>query len=135
MAKKSTQANTPRKATADPSSGAVSLWVATDLLDAKDSKICTMKPERFEEAKRAFAGGVEAVLPSSVERADWFKKGWACLYFYPFDIGIKFPFSKLVQDLLEDMRISPAQLMPFSWRILACLEVRRPSTIWASPLM
>lgn len=108
---------------ADPSPRVDSLWVATNLFNAKDSKICTMKPERFEEAKRAFAGGIEAVLPSSAERADWFRKGWVSFYFYPFDIGMKFPFSKLVRDLLVDMQISPAQLMPFSRRILACLEV------------
>ena len=122
MAKKVTQTSTSRHAEADPSFNGPSLWIATDLIEAKDIKASTMKNDRLEVAKRFFAGGVEAILPSSKERVDWFKKGWVCLYFYPFDIGMPFPFSKLVQELFVDIQISPGQLMPYAWRVLAFLD-------------
>ena len=54
--------------------------------------------------------------------ADWFKQGWVCFYYYPFDIGMAFPFSDLVCEVLRAMKVSPGQLMSSAWRTLACLD-------------
>lgn len=38
-------------------------------------------------------------------RADSYKKGWVCFYYYPFDIGLTFPFSQLIADVLKTMNV------------------------------
>ena len=122
MAKKANQIPSSREAVAKSPIKVASPWVATNLIEAGDSKETFMTPEKLEDTKRFFEGNIEAVIPPSSVRADCFRPGWVCLYFYPFDIGMTFPFSKLVQELLDDMQISPGQLMPFAWRILTCLD-------------
>lgn len=99
-----------------------SSWTATCVLDPYDNISCTIKKERFEEARLLISSNANAVIPKPFEGADWFREGWVCLYYYPFDIKMPFPFSKLVKEVLIDMQISPGQLMPLAWRILACLE-------------
>ncbi|XP_017216138.2 uncharacterized protein LOC108193822 isoform X2 [Daucus carota subsp. sativus] len=122
MAKKAAQSSASRNATAKHASDVVSLWTPTDLLEAGDSKETLMTAARLEETMPFLPAGTQAVLPSPDERADWCRKNWVCFYFYPFDIQLHFPFPKLVRDLVTDMHISPGQLMPFAWRILACLD-------------
>ena len=125
MAKKAAQSNTPRNApvrNARNASEVVSLWTLTDLLEAGDSKETLMTALKLEETMPFLPAGTQAVLPSPDERADWYRENWVCFYFYPFDIQLHFPFPKLVRDLVTDMHISPGQLMPFAWRILACLD-------------
>lgn len=122
MAKKSNQTPSSRDTATKSPSKVVSPWVATNLIETGDSKESFMTAEKLEDAKRFFEGEIEAVIPPLNDRADGFRPGWVCFYFYPFDIGMTFPFSGLVQELLEDMKISPGQLMPFAWRVLTCLD-------------
>ena len=99
-----------------------SLWVDPDVLDKGDSKASIMKETKLITVKPLLGRNVVAVLPRSDERADWYRKGWVCFYYYPFDIGLVFPFSKFIRDTFTYMRISPGQLMSFAWRTLACLD-------------
>lgn len=64
-----------------------------------------------------------AVIPQSDQRADWYLSGWVCFYYYPFDVGLTLPFSKLDMDVLDTLGIFPGQLMPFAWTAIACLDV------------
>ena len=118
MAKKSSLA--PSSSDATPQINC--LWVETLLLDVRDSEASLMEKEKLSQVTTLLGKDVDAVIPAETERADWYRKGWVCLYFYPFDIGMKFPFSKLVKEVICSMQISPGQLMSFSWRVLACLE-------------
>lgn len=122
MAKKGTQSGTSRSVVVKTSGGVKSLWSPTGLLDIKDSKETLMTAAKLDDTMRFLPAGTQAVLPSVDERADWYRENWVCLYFYPFDIGLHFPFPKLVRDLVSDMRISPGQLMPFAWRVLTALD-------------
>lgn len=99
-----------------------SQWSITGLLDPRDNVRSTITEERLEEIKASLNRSIEAVVPTSFERADWHRENWVCLYFYPLDIRMPFPYSELVKDVLSEMRVSPGQLMPYAWRTLACLE-------------
>ncbi|KAL8109143.1 hypothetical protein AgCh_025288 [Apium graveolens] len=97
-------------------------WVATGLLDFKDNLQNFMKPEKFEEAKMRFQSNVVAVIPDPSVLADFYKTRWVYFYYYPFNVGLTFPFSKFVSAVLKTLNVSPGQLMPFAWRTLACLD-------------
>lgn len=98
-------------------------WIATNLLGARDNNTSMMKEEKFEEAKLLFWQTIHAVLPNPSDRADSYCKNWVYFYYYPFDIGMTFPFYDLVKDVLLTLHVAPGQLMPFSWKMLACLDV------------
>lgn len=53
-------------------------WVATNLLDSCDSGKSTIKEEKLAEARLLFNGDVVAVIPQSMEFADWCHEGWVC---------------------------------------------------------
>lgn len=94
-------------------------WIVTNLLETRDINHYEMKIEKLEEVKLLFRAPVNAIV--SV-RADHFKQDWVCFYYYPFDIGLTFPFSPFIADVLKSLNVSPAQLIPFAWRTLACLD-------------
>lgn len=121
MAKKSSQSPSSKNVSTQHASSE-SLWVATGLLEVGDNNVSTIKRSELTKIKSQMGQAVVAVAPKSDERADWYRPGWVCLYYYSFDIDIKFPFSDLIKDVLISMRVSPGQLMPFAWRTLACLE-------------
>lgn len=112
MAKKNPKSSSSRNTDQTENTHVTSEWMPTNLLDPRDSNLSTMKSEKLEEVKLLFDGNVDAVIPHSSERADWFRPNWVCFYYYPFDIGMTFPFSKLVSDVLDFLNISPGQLMP-----------------------
>lgn len=97
-------------------------WIATSLLDVPDNGRHSMKEKTLTEAKLLFDGNPILELPSPGVLADWHRSGWVCFYYYPFSIGMTFPFSKLVTDVLSALHVSPRQLMPLAWRTLACLD-------------
>lgn len=107
-------------------------WIATNLLDSRDSHQSDMKMEKLEEAKLLFRSAVDKVVPDSSVHTDSFRKNWVCFYYYLFDIGLTFPFSPLIADVLKTLNVSPGQLMPFAWRTLACLDAIEDSTISTS---
>lgn len=86
-------------------------WVVTNLFDSRDSHQSDMKIEKLEEAK-FFRSTINAVVPESTIRADSFWKNWVCFYYYPFDIGLTFPFSSLIVDVLKTLNIFPGNLCP-----------------------
>lgn len=81
-----------------------------------------MKPKTLEEAKMLMGNNTFVVIPHPDQRADWYRPGWINFYYYPFEVGFTLPFPKLAKDVLNHLRISPGQLMPFAWRVIACLE-------------
>lgn len=89
-----------------------------------------MKPERFEEIKLLFYSITNIVIPDSSIRADFYKKGWVCFYFYPFDVGLTFSFSKFIVNVLKTLNVSPGQLMSFTWRTLKCLDSIKEKHSW-----
>lgn len=97
-------------------------WIATNSLDPRDNGKSNMKEEKLAEAKLLFKDNAVLILPSESNFADFYRAGWVCFYYYPFGIGMKFPFSKLVFDVIPSQHVSPAQLMPSAWRTLACLD-------------
>ena len=80
-----------------------------------------MTAEKLTEAKMLFDSDITAVVPESPVEADWYREGWTCFYYFPFELGMTFPFSQLVDDVASSLKISSAQLMPSAWRVLACL--------------
>jgi len=62
--------------------------------------------------------GVNILIPKPGQKADGYRRGWICLYLYPFNYGLRFPFPQLVQDFLQVNRIPMAQLLPYTWRVL-----------------
>lgn len=120
MAKKAPKASTSRNVETYENPDQKVTWVATSLLE--DDFPSVMKVEKLEEAKLVMGNNVVAVIPEGDQRADWFRPGWVFFYYYPFDVGLTLPFSKLAMDLLDSVAISPGQLMPFAWRVLACLD-------------
>lgn len=66
---------------------------------------------------------VNVILPLSDVGVDWYNKGWVCFYYYPSEVGMKFPFSNLAQNLLTVLNVSSAESMLMTWRILAYLDV------------
>lgn len=116
MAKKTSQSGAAKGTSSE------SLWLATGLLLVSDNNVSSITRSKLAKTKTALGQDAVVVSPKSDERADWYREGWVCLYYYPFDIGIPFPFSSVIKDVLISMRVSPGQLMPFAWRTLACLE-------------
>lgn len=122
MVKKSRKIQLPESNTVMDESSGNNSWVATNLLDARDNGRLSIKEKALGEAKLLFNGNPQLELPPSGELADWHRSGWVRFYYYPFSIGMTFPFSKLVFDVLDTLHVSPGQLMPFAWRTLACLD-------------
>lgn len=114
MAKKSAKGSTSRNTDTSENPGSQPDWIATNLLDPRDSNCSTMKIEKLEEVKLLFHSNVVVVVPHSTILANWHKKDWVCFYYYPFDIGLTFLFSKLITEVLSVVNVSPGQLMPFA---------------------
>ncbi|KAK9740225.1 hypothetical protein RND81_03G020600 [Saponaria officinalis] len=79
----------------------------------------------FEEADLAMIRewfglpeGVVVHIPRPGQKADFRRLGWTCLYFYPFFLGLRFPFPKLIQDFLRLNRLAICQIAPYAWRTL-----------------
>lgn len=66
---------------------------------------------------------VEFIIPNESQRPNLYREGWVTLYEYPFTLGFKLPFTKLVQDFLKTQRFSISQLMSMCWKGFAVLEV------------
>lgn len=73
-----------------------------------------------------FPGGVYARITRSNEWACTPSGGEICLYEGSFKAGLRLPFPPFVRELLQYYHLSPGQLQPNSWRIIACLIV-----LWA----
>lgn len=97
-------------------------WAVTKLLGSSEHFFSSMSAASLTDAKRLFRADIVAVVPESPVEADWVREGWTCFYYYPFDLGLTFPFSRLVNDLLSSLNIAHGQLMPSTWRMLACLD-------------
>lgn len=102
--------------------GEKSEWNATWLLNSSDNNMSTMKESKLNEVKMLFDTDVNVVVPKSTEGANWYCGDWTCFYYHPFETCMRFPFSKLVEDLLIMLNVSPTQLMSSTWKILACLD-------------
>ena len=81
-----------------------------------------MTEDRLSEVLMLFQENTQVIIPDESIGADWHKEGWICFYYYPFELGVRFPFSELVKNTLTDLHVSPGQLMPSAWRVLACLD-------------
>lgn len=97
-------------------------WIATNLLNSRDSHHTDMKVEKLEEVKLLFRSHVDVVVPDPFVRANSYRKNWVCFYYYPYDIGLTFPFFPFIADVLKTLNISPGQHMPFAWRTLVFLD-------------
>ncbi|KAK9666509.1 hypothetical protein RND81_14G189700 [Saponaria officinalis] len=87
---------------------------ATKTLELIHSDICTFLPHHRELIREIYGFGenVEFYIPTDKERADFVSPGWACLYAYPFSLGLRFPFPKLIQDFFREYGIAMGQLVP-----------------------
>lgn len=81
-----------------------------------------MKTEKLEEVKLLVRSNVATVVPDSTVNVASYKRDWVCFYYYPFNIGLIFPFSKLIVDVLKALKVSSGQLIPFASRAMACLD-------------
>lgn len=122
MARKSNKSPSSHNTNQPESPNPTMSWTATNLLDTRDSHQSEMKNEKLEEIRLLFPPSANIVIPDSNVRADFYQKDWVCFYYYPFDIGLSFPFSPFIVDVLNALKVSPGQLMPFAWRTLACLD-------------
>lgn len=69
-----------------------------------------------------FPDDTEVVSTSEGISADCFHPDWLCFHEFPFTLGLKLPFPKLMNDFLVETKICPGQLMPNVWRILFSLN-------------
>ena len=122
MARKNTKNSSLRLNETNNESVTYCDWIPTYSLDSSEHLHSTMPPEKLVEVQMLFRSDVVAVIPDPPVEADWFRENWVCFYYYPFGIGMTFPFSKLVMDVLKSLNVTPGQLMPFAWRTLACLD-------------
>ncbi|CAH9139235.1 unnamed protein product [Cuscuta epithymum] len=97
------------------------------ILEPKSAKQAKLTEEQVELIQTSAGFPPNAVIrfPAANERMDWFCPGWVNFLYYPFKIGMKFPFSPLTRGFLEFVNLSPSQIMPQVWRILRALEVVR----------
>lgn len=65
-----------------------------------------------------FGSGVRIYIPDKSHKTDFFRKGWICMYVYPFILGLRFPLPTLVSKFLHHYSLGLGQLMPQAWRIL-----------------
>ena len=121
MAKQKTKASSRPQNTSTDTMTATT-WADVGIMDAPDCHHSTMSAERITEIQMLFKSDVVVAVPEAPTEADWFRKGWVCFYYYPFDIGMAFPFTDLVCEVLRALYVSPGQLMPSAWRTLACLD-------------
>lgn len=70
MAKKNPKASSSRNVDPIETLEEMPKWIKTNLLDAHDNNVSSMKEEKFEEAKLLFGGNVHVVLPDPFNRAD-----------------------------------------------------------------
>ena len=106
------------------SSSVTPIWTVTNILESRSRNPSIMSPEKIAEVRLLFKSdpNVECVIPDINCCVDAQSDGWVSFYNYPFEIGMTFPFSKLVTDFLKILDVSPSQLLPTTWRILACLD-------------
>ncbi|CAH9112749.1 unnamed protein product [Cuscuta europaea] len=100
-------------------------FIPQHILDPKNSKQAKLSEYHVDFIRSSIGFPHDAVIrfPATNERIDWFCDGWVNFLMYPFKIGMKFPFSRLVRDFLAFVRVSPSQIMPQVWRVLRALEV------------
>ena len=122
MAKKTSKASSSRNQDTSAEIVTPTAWVDVGIMDAPDRHHSTMSTEKITEVQMLFKSDVVVAVPEAPIEADWLKEGWVCFYYYPFDIGMAFPFSNLVREVLIAMNVSPVQLMSSAWRTLACLD-------------
>ncbi|KAF3457338.1 hypothetical protein FNV43_RR01995 [Rhamnella rubrinervis] len=67
---------------------------------------------------------IKLSAPEPLERADSPRDGWICLYEIAFKIGLRLPFHRIINMVLNFYSIAPGQLMPNSWRYLLGLIVQ-----------
>ncbi|KAK1400442.1 hypothetical protein POM88_000047 [Heracleum sosnowskyi] len=72
-----------------------SSWIPTSILDSNDLHSSSMTQSKLDEIKSLFSFKVNVVMPAPNHTVDWFLHGWVCFYSYPFDMGMRFPFSDL----------------------------------------
>ncbi|CAH9123261.1 unnamed protein product [Cuscuta epithymum] len=100
-------------------------FVPQHILEPKSAKQAKLTEEQVEliQTSAGFPPTATIRFPAANERMDWFCPGWVNFLYYPFKIGMKFPFSPLTRGFLEFVNLSPSQIMPQVWRILRALEV------------
>ncbi|KAF3435482.1 hypothetical protein FNV43_RR22571 [Rhamnella rubrinervis] len=75
--------------------------------------------ERFDMPSQ-----VKLSAPRPLERADSPHAEWICLYEIAFKIGLRLPFHRIINMVLNFYSIAPGQLIPNSWRYLLGLIVQ-----------
>ena len=63
-------------------------------------------------SKSGFLPNVEVRLPCIREKVDSPNEGWMCFYVVPFQLGLRFPISGPLRDLLIHYDLALAQFMP-----------------------
>lgn len=68
--------------------------------------------------------GANVFVPADeAVKADWVCPGWFAIHEYPFRIGMRFPFPKIVSDFIKLTKYSPAQFSAMMWRVLLGVDV------------
>ncbi|KAF3441556.1 hypothetical protein FNV43_RR15470 [Rhamnella rubrinervis] len=83
------------------------------------------KPEDMPYLKEryCFPNNVVLSAPREREKADSVRDGWVCFYKIAFKLGLRLPFHRIINMVLNYSNLAPGQLMPNRWRYILGLIV------------
>ncbi|KAK9724012.1 hypothetical protein RND81_05G041400 [Saponaria officinalis] len=99
-------------------------FVSQKILGGGESYDCVLTPDDEGFVREVFGFGDEVVfrIPRGGERPDSLRRGWVCLFSYPFLLGLRFSFPTFIQDFFRYYHLSPGQILPHAWRILLSIN-------------
>ena len=99
-------------------------FIDQGLIPATDEDQCLFKDSDIRVLKESGllpAGAVIRPFDPKV-KADFSSETWVCFFYYPFSIGLSYPFSPLIQEFFDVTGFSYSQVMPMVWRVLTTID-------------
>ena len=86
-------------------------------------EICSFDDNCIQSLKSVSAFSESSLFKPFIAKyqPDFISSSWVCFPEYPFSLGLKYLFSRIIFDLFEFTKISFIQSMPILWRILFCV--------------
>ena len=94
-------------------------------LDPKNNPESILSQEDLNNigSKYGFPPNVEVRLPRPEEKVASSDENWTCFYIVLFHLGLRFPISGFLKDILIHYNLAPTQYMPNTRRILMTLII------------
>ncbi|KAI3683101.1 hypothetical protein L1987_83601 [Smallanthus sonchifolius] len=94
------------------------------ILDHFDLELCSFTDSEIKnfEVKQCFPQKTIFWPFDYRTKADLISKTWICFHYYPFTLGLSYPFPPLTTEFFKLTGRCYSQIMPMVWRILISLE-------------